>query len=653
MIQSSSLLVNKILKFCIIGCILSTTTTQAIMVPNKDHPSTFQHQHILQTHTWPFHQGELQVQLKLGAYEYVNSYAPKFIRPFMPAQHREFYQNQPFLVAAARDENGKLWSTLLFSSSSSSQTENKPLFVKSPDSKTLVLDTKPLPGDALEGTLQVGSDLGLLGIEFATRRRNRVNGRIIPNSSNDDDKNQVTFSVDQSFGNCPQYIKPRTWWTTTSNTTNKTVCPEPSTPVTSTQKARPNHLSPEQLQKVRQAETIFVATGYRGHGENPAYGNDASHRGGSAGFLHVQEEDARTIILPDYNGNHHFNTIGNLVQDSSMGITIPLYETGGMIQLTGQATIIWDDDELVDQYVGAKRLIQFVIDEVVELEEGSLPLRWDTSPEQQLMTLEVKRRVKESDTVTSFYLSSVSGESPKLASFQAGQHLPVTITTPKGSLERSYSLSNYDPNGRQTGEYRISVQKEPMGQASTFLHNYMEVGNLLQARKPAGDFVYPPPPSSSDEKDDTFIFLSAGIGVTPVLSMLHAFAAADNSNRKQSSALWIHSAKDRDHHPFANEVKRLQSKVASDETKSMKSILTYTREEESIVQDDHKNMDKDDTTIYHTGRLKETLLKDHITPAFATKAHAFLCGPTNFVMDMEAILINLGVEASKIKHESF
>ena len=66
-----------------------------------------------------------------------------------------------------------------------------------------------------------------------------------------------------------------------------------------------------------------------------------------------------------------------------MGITIPLYETGGMIKLTGKATIIWDDDhELVDQYEGAKRLIPFVIDEVVELKKGSLPLHWDTSSEQ-------------------------------------------------------------------------------------------------------------------------------------------------------------------------------------------------------------------------------------------------------------------------------
>lgn len=67
--------------------------------------------------------------------------------------------------------------------------------------------TKPLPGDALQGALQPGSDLGLLGIELATRRRNRVNGRVVSN----DEKN-VQFKVEMSFGNCPLYIKPREWW---------------------------------------------------------------------------------------------------------------------------------------------------------------------------------------------------------------------------------------------------------------------------------------------------------------------------------------------------------------------------------------------------------------------------------------------------------
>jgi predicted pyridoxine 5'-phosphate oxidase superfamily flavin-nucleotide-binding protein len=153
--------------------------------------------------TWraiPFHEGELDVQKRLGVYESVLTYGPRGIRPFLPEQHISFYQNQPFLVAAARDNRGKMWSTLLFGPSSKEPTA----FTTSPHPQTLMMETKPLPGDALESSLQEGTDLGILGIEFATRRRNRVNGRI---ASNDGQK--IEFKVDLSFGNCMFYIGVR------------------------------------------------------------------------------------------------------------------------------------------------------------------------------------------------------------------------------------------------------------------------------------------------------------------------------------------------------------------------------------------------------------------------------------------------------------
>lgn len=146
--------------------------------------------------TWPsipFHEGEVQVQKQLGVYESVLTYGPRGIRPYLTDQHRDFYQNQPFLVAAARDNRGKLWSTLLFASNPEQATS----FITSPDPQTLVIESKLLSGDALEASVLEGSDLGILGIEFSTRRRNRVNGRILSF-----DQHKFEFKVDQSFGNC-------------------------------------------------------------------------------------------------------------------------------------------------------------------------------------------------------------------------------------------------------------------------------------------------------------------------------------------------------------------------------------------------------------------------------------------------------------------
>ncbi|KAL3907248.1 MAG: hypothetical protein SGARI_003629, partial [Bacillariaceae sp.] len=182
-------------------------------------------------------------------------FAPKFIRPYMPDQHREFYANQPFLVVAARDTRGKMWSTLLFASAAKAAKDDNDsaLFVTSPDPQHLTMESQPLRGDALEGALQTGSDMGILGIELATRRRNRVNGRVTSNNGKG-----IAFKVDQSFGNCPQYIKPRNWWIAAENDMTQTACN-----ATQTTFNRANRLTPEQSQHISNAETIFVATGYR------------------------------------------------------------------------------------------------------------------------------------------------------------------------------------------------------------------------------------------------------------------------------------------------------------------------------------------------------------------------------------------------------
>ena len=192
----------------------------------------------------PFHKGEIQIQKRYdGLHEHVMSYAPKFIRSFMPDQHREFYENLPFLVVAARDQQGRLWSTLLTDPNGQSG------FVKSPSPVSLSLHTRLLPGDALTHSLGIDADLGILGIEFATKRRNRVNGRITSRSINDGVLN-LDFSVDQSFGNCPQYIKPRKWWSETSpgQSQNTMDVPLQSSP----------HLTPSQMQSIRRAERYLL-----------------------------------------------------------------------------------------------------------------------------------------------------------------------------------------------------------------------------------------------------------------------------------------------------------------------------------------------------------------------------------------------------------
>ena len=377
----------------------------------------------------------------------------------MPDQHRDFFASQPFLVVAARDEEERLWATLLASPRAD--------FVTSPDPKSLLIDTKPMPGGALEGAFTPGNDVGIMGIEFGTRHRNRVNGRIVTSSKKSQGLLSLRFRVDQSFGYFPQYIKTRQWWIPADTS--------PEIDLSVYLDYRSAYLSESQIHFIRQSETIFLATGYRGQGNDPRYGNDASNRGGSPGFVHVR--DRKTIIIPDFSGNNHFNTIGNLVLDIRIGITFPNYQTGSMIQITGTARTNFDYNVAIAFYAGAEPLIEISIDAVVWLPEGSIPVRWTTDVEElKERNLVVSAKIKESEDVVSFPLRSQDNDLRDLWRFQSGQHLPIALQVgpfDRHFLERTYSISA----GPDWDEYRISVKRQ--GEASNYLHDNVHIGDTL------------------------------------------------------------------------------------------------------------------------------------------------------------------------------
>jgi uncharacterized protein len=601
----------------------------------------------------PFHPGEVELQKLAGVHDSVMSYAPRVVRPFMPQQHFDFYQHQPFLVAAARDSHGDMWSTLL-----TSPTGAADLVQSSHDSDLAKLHIHggPVRGDALRGEIHPGSDLGLLGIEFATKRRNRVNGRIVSmlkNAAGGDFLSPpvMVFQVDQSFGNCPQYIQPRQWWSVGTPPNSY----DHLDGITSTDEGfcRPKQLTPDQMEYVKQAQTLFVATGYRGVGQDVRYGNDASHRGGPPGFVLVK--DSRTLILPEFAGNNHFNSLGNLRMDPRMGITFPDFEGGGMLQLSGVAEVETDSEMAASVFPGALRLITFRIEQVNEVVAGSLPVRWSATSQER--PLQVKAIVQESEDVKSFYLQPLPQDKRPLWSFQAGQHLPIRMLTDDGTeVWRTYSLSG-PPSSTDSGTsnyYRISVKREVMGLASRILHDDTEVGDVVEVSRPAGDFVLTPAMndttrSSRDEEkksDDhrdmhsrTLVLLSSGIGITPLLSMLHV-AASNQRSPPFTRVVWIHGARDGSHHPFQSEVQEL--KKAS----LLVPIDTHVRYSQP-AEADGKNCDS-------LGRIDASLILEMLrTEVEVWNADYFMCGPSSFLSDMEGYLEQMGVEPGNVRIESF
>jgi len=542
----------------------------------------------------PFHEGERAVQKRLGVEE-IDRWARQVVREYLPEQHREFHTGQPFLVAAARDEEGRPWATLL---------HGREGFVTSPDERTLRLDITNQPGDALEHALDSETELGLLGIELATRRRNRVNGRIRR------DKGSIIFEVDQAFGNCPQYIHARDWERI-----------EFDRPTTAT---RSPELTPGQTSWIRGADTFFIATGHRGEGEHPGYGMDASHRGGRPGFVEVEGE--RTLVFPDYSGNNHFNTIGNLECDSAIGLLFLDFDSGGLLQLTGHAEIVWDGPE-VDARSGAERIVRVRIDEVVELRDA-VPLRFST-PRDAKRTLRLIDKRRESEDVTSFYFEAE--DQRPLPSFKPGQHLPIRLPIEglegevEVEVERTYSLST--PSNDHA--YRISVKREAAGLASRALHDAIEIGATLDSSSPSGDFVL-------GDDDIPVVLVSAGIGVTPLLSMLSHLASKAKAGLDTPPVTWLHGARDGQHHPFRSEVEASGMALPRFE-----QLVAYSRPREN----EHPGIDFD-----HRGRIDRETLAPIVQSG---RAVFYLCGPPEFLADLQRTLEDLGVPEHHIRSESF
>jgi ferredoxin-NADP reductase/predicted pyridoxine 5'-phosphate oxidase superfamily flavin-nucleotide-binding protein len=534
-----------------------------------------------------FHPGEQEVQERLGVRD-IEDWARKVVRDYLPEEHRAFHTALPFLVVAARDTQGRPWVTLLTGPEG---------FVTSPDLQSLAIEAKPVRGDGLEEALEPGADIGILGIEFSTRRRNRVNGRVANNSSG-----AVVFCVEQTFGNCPQYIRERQW---------RRVESEPAGRPT-----RGARLTPSQREWIASADTFFIASGYRANGENASFGMDASHRGGDRGFVRVVSN--MCIEFPDYAGNNHFNTIGNLVLDSRAGFLFIDFETGSLLQLTGRATIDWVS-KAVTRIPGARRLVSFAIEEIIEL-PAAVALRWDPDAE-SVRSLRLIEKIPESEDVTSFVFEA--RDAGPLPVFEAGQHLPIELEVPgfEEPVRRTYSLSG--PPGNDC--YRISVKREPKGIASRHLHDHVEPGLILDTRKPAGNFMM-----SCNECPVALV--SAGVGVTPMVSMLHILAAA-NSNRP----VWfIHGVRDGGHHPLAREVRQLATRRPG-----IQVHIAYSRprseDEAGIDYDSRGHVD---------GALLASLIGD-------VGAHYFLCGPTRFMADLQIDLERRNTPAEHIHTESF
>lgn len=562
----------------------------------------------------PWHQGEKRLQQSVGVADRMEAFGRRVIRDYMPEQHRAFYGQLPFIVAGVVDEAGDVWATIL---------AGAPGFIAAPDERTLEIVASPFSGDPAFSGFRHHAAIGLLGIELHTRRRNRLNGTLAKDSDG-----AVVVKVGHSFGNCPQYIQLREF----EMTRDPATAPQSTSEVLSS-------LDQQARDAIASADTFFVASYVDLPSGRQA---DVSHRGGKAGFVRISDDGVLTI--PDYAGNLHFNTLGNLLENPRAGLIFADFETGDVLQLTGLTDVILQSPEIA-AFQGAERLWNFRPTRIVR-RRGALPLRWafrEWSPnslmtgswEQAAARLAAERRraawrpmriakiVDESRVIRSFHLEPADGDG--VVPHHAGQHLPIRVAAgPDGEIAlRTYTISTAPSDGR----FRISVKRE--GLVSTFLHDKTSEGDIFEARAPQGAFTI----DASERRPVALI--AGGVGVTPMLAMLRHIVYEGLRTRHTRPTYFLQAARAIKERAFDDEIDLLAQQA-----------LGAVRVIRVLSEEPAAPLPKPD----HVGFIDMKVLKAHLP---FDDYDFYLCGPPGFMQSIYDGLRDLNVVDGRIHAEAF
>ncbi|MGH8376495.1 MAG: pyridoxamine 5'-phosphate oxidase family protein, partial [Pseudomonas sp.] len=376
-----------------------------------------------------------------------------------------------------------------------------------------------------------------------------------------------------------------------------------------------NELDAAAKAMIAEADTFFVASYVDVDGERSV---DVSHRGGQAGFVQVE---GNCLTIPDFAGNLHFNTLGNLLLNPRAGLLFIDFNTGDLLQLSGRTEIILDGPQ-VEAFQGAERLWTMDVEQVVR-RPAALALRWrfDGVSPTSLLTgtwkqasarlqakalgdqwrpLRVARIEAQSHSIRSIYLEPADGAG--LPQFQAGQHLPLRFNIDGDVHIRTYSLSSAPSDDF----FRISVKRD--GRVSTHLHEQIRVGDLLEARAPQGHFTVAP------LERRPLVLLAAGVGITPLLSMLREVVYQGLRTRRIRPTWFIQSSRTLADQPFRRELDRL----LEDAGDAVQVVRLLSQPEAEAIQGEDFDL---------SGRIDIALLKDLLTVEDYDQLDFVVCGP--------------------------
>lgn len=569
----------------------------------------------------PWHSGEIQMQELVGVREKMAEVGKRVLRDHLIDQHRQFYPQLPFAVFGTVDDNGDVWATL---------RGNHPGFLHAPDPYHLSIDIPRDHQDPADAGMDDGKAIGMIGIELHTRRRNRLNGTIVRQSDTG-----FAIRVGHSFGNCPQYIRLRDFEFAQDPAVASASVAETSSALDDRARAM-----------ITKADTFFVATYVdRDDVDGKTREVDVSHRGGKAGFVRIDTDGSLTI--PDFAGNLFFNTLGNILSNPKAGLVFTDFATGDVLQITGDAEVITESPEIA-AFQGAERLWR-VFPRKAVWRASAVPIRWKAqedgispnsiltgdweSAEKKLSAITSARAwrpfriaqiTQENHLIKSFHLEPADNDG--LLSFQAGQHLPIRVSVPGHDkpLIRTYTLSSAPSDGR----YRISVKRE--GVVSGHLHDSLQVGDVLEARAPAGDFFITPNPKRP------MVLMAGGIGITPMISMMR-HVAFEGLRTRHFRPVWLfYAARSLADRAFDEEIIEL--------TKAAQGNIRVIR----VLGDTNGATPRKD---YEASGFIDVNLLRAVLPF--DDYDLYLCGPPPFMQGIYDGLRGLNISDQRIHAEAF
>jgi len=548
----------------------------------------------------PFHQGELKVQ-QLANEAAIGQRNGSVISDKIILGAIPFIAQQNMIVVSSLDRKGRVWASVLVGNAG---------FVHAPDASSMQIDKTKIvsnPTDPLWENIKFNPQVGVIAIELSTRRRLRVNGRI-----HQLDETNFEIVVEQAYPNCPKYIQRRS------------INIEGAAPVRKTAQTKVGtKLSPQQLKLIRTADSLFVGSASPVHSvsvpTDPTqlvqHGGDASHRGGFPGFIQVE---GQTLVIPDYQGNSMFNTLGNIEVYPFVGVAIIDFERNTILQLSGRAKILWDQDDPANKSAGTKRFWELIVE---EWQESSMPetTNWhfhDYSPHNPRekkpqepsvdeLVLKIEDVTSKSPRIKQYRLVPLDGE--KLPSFDPGAHLPIKLVLPTGiEIERQYSILS---SSNETRFYEIAVQRELNEKGgSNLIHDHFNTGLVVNAAPPRNEFPLSPIANHT-------ILIAGGIGITAILSMVRELI-------EKNASFEIHyTARTEVEMAFLNEVNHLTGG---------KAHLYFTQETK-------------------TNRLDLRTLMNNAS----SQTHLFVCGPITMINAVRNYGEEFDWAPSRIHFESF